>query len=174
MVEHLEYKEYQDELNYQLTNSDRLDWMAAFIAKIGKTGNTLVLINRIEPGVELASRIPGAVFLSGATHVDDRKEHYNTITPDTYGVTVATFGIAAVGIDVPALDNIVLIEPGKSFVRTIQSIGRGLRLAAGKNHADIYDICSTMKYSKRHLTQRKAYYKEANYGFTVKKHEWIK
>jgi superfamily II DNA or RNA helicase len=63
----------------------------------------------------------------------------------------------------------VLIEPGKSFVRVIQSIGRGLRKAEDKDFVDIYDITANTKYSKRHLTERKRFYKEANYKFSIEK-----
>jgi superfamily II DNA or RNA helicase len=63
----------------------------------------------------------------------------------------------------------VLVEPGKSFVRVIQSIGRGIRKAEDKDHVQIWDITSKCKYSKRHLTTRKRFYKEANYPYTVSK-----
>jgi superfamily II DNA or RNA helicase len=82
---------------------------------------------------------------------------------------VATYGVAAVGINIPRIFNLVLIEPGKSFVRVIQSIGRGIRKAEDKDHVQIYDITSSCKFAKRHLTQRKAFYKEANYPFDVEK-----
>jgi superfamily II DNA or RNA helicase len=82
---------------------------------------------------------------------------------------VATYGVAAVGMNVPRLFNIVLIEPGKSFVRVIQTIGRGLRLADDKDFVNIYDITSTCKYSKKHLTERKRFYKDARYPFAVEK-----
>ena len=66
----------------------------------------------------------------------------------------------------------VLIEPGKSFVRVIQSIGRGLRKADDKDFVQIYDFTSTLKFSKRHLTKRKMFYKDAEYEYIVEKVEW--
>jgi superfamily II DNA or RNA helicase len=80
--------------------------------------------------------------------------------------------VAAVGINVPRIFNLALIEPGKSFVRVIQSIGRGLRKAQDKDFVNVFDICSSAKFSKRHLTSRKKYYKEANYDFKVSKIDW--
>ena len=68
--------------------------------------------------------------------------------------------------------NLVLIEPGKSFVRVIQSIGRGIRKAKDKDFVQIWDITSTCKFAKRHLTHRKKFYKEANYPFTIEKLDW--
>ena len=58
---------------------------------------------------------------------------------------------------------------GKSFVRVIQSIGRGIRKAEDKDFVQIWDITSTAKFAKRHLTARKKWYREANYPFTIEK-----
>ena len=55
-----------------------------------------------------------------------------------------------------------MLEPGKSFVRVIQSIGRGIRKAQDKDYVNVVDITSNLKYSKRHLTKRKAFYREQN------------
>jgi superfamily II DNA or RNA helicase len=87
---------------------------------------------------------------------------------------VATFGVAAVGINIPRIFNLVLLEPGKSFVRVIQSIGRGIRKAEDKDFVQIWDVTSTCKYAKRHLTERKKFYKEAKYPFTLEKTDWQK
>jgi hypothetical protein len=106
---------------------------------------------------------------TSATNMIDRKEEYDEIATSTNKIIVATYGVAAVGINIPRIFNLVLIEPGKSFVRVIQSIGRGIRKAEDKDHVQIYDITSSCKFAKRHLTQRKAFYKEANYPFDVEK-----
>jgi superfamily II DNA or RNA helicase len=85
---------------------------------------------------------------------------------------VATYGVAAVGINIPRIFNLVLIEPGKSFVRVIQSIGRGIRKAEDKDFVQIWDVTSTCKFAKRHITTRKKFYNEANYPFVVEKVDW--
>ena len=73
-----------------------------------------------------------------------------------------------------SLFNLILIEPGKSFVRVIQSIGRGIRKAKDKDFVQIWDLTSSCKFAKRHLTHRKKFYKEANYPFTIEKVDWTK
>ena len=165
----VEYKDYQSELKYLLENSERMDAIAELITKIKETGNTLVLIDRVAPGKELISRLPNSVFVSGETKLTERKEEYDEIATSSDKIIVATYGVAAVGINIPRIFNLVLIEPGKSFVRVIQSIGRGIRKAEDKNFVQIWDITSTCKFAKRHLTQRKTYYKEASYDFAIEK-----
>ena len=164
-----EFTNYQSELKHLLEDSERLDKIASLISSINDTGNTLILVDRVNAGKEIVSRLPGSVFVSGATNMNERKEEYDEVATSTNKIIVATYGVAAVGINIPRIFNLVLIEPGKSFVRVIQSIGRGIRKAEDKDHVQIYDITSSCKFAKRHLTQRKAFYKEANYPFDVEK-----
>jgi superfamily II DNA or RNA helicase len=175
LIDHVEYSNYQSELKYLLEESGRLDTMADLVRKVNETGNTLVLVDRTECGRQLVERLgDGAVFVSGATKGKERQEHYDEVADATDKIIVATYGVAAVGINIPRIFNLVLIEPGKSFVRVIQSIGRGIRKAEDKDHVQIWDVTSTCKFAKRHLTKRKQFYKEANYPFTAEKLDWMK
>ena len=172
LADYVEYKDYQAELKYLLETEDRLDYIANLISKIAETGNTLVLVDRVGPGKLLTSKIQNAVFVSGATKAKDRKDEYDDVAISDDKVIVATYGVAAVGINIPRIFNMVLLEPGKSFVRVIQSIGRGIRKAEDKDFVQIWDITSTCKFAKRHLTKRKQFYKDAQYPFTVEKVDW--
>ena len=165
----VEFTNYQSELKHLLEDKHRLDTIAQKILEIKDTGNTLILVDRVNAGKELVSRIPDSVFISGETKLTERKEEYDEIATSTGKVIVATYGVAAVGINIPRIFNLVLVEPGKSFVRVIQSIGRGIRKAEDKDFVQIWDITSSCKFAKRHLTQRKAFYKEANYPFDMEK-----
>jgi superfamily II DNA or RNA helicase len=173
LVDHVEYNNYQSELKYLLEESGRLDTMASVIREVNNSGNTLVLVDRIAAGQELVARLGDrAVFVSGATKAKDRQDEYDEVAESTDKIIVATYGVAAVGINIPRIFNLVLIEPGKSFVRVIQSIGRGIRKAEDKDHVQIWDITSTCKFAKRHLTKRKTFYREARYPFTHERLEW--
>ena len=163
------FRSYQEEYSFLVTDPNRLDWISNKIKEVSLNGNTLVLINRIDTGNKLIDLIPEAVFVSGGMKLDDRKEEYDEIKTSNNKIIIATYGVAAVGINIPRIFNLVLIEPGKSFVRVIQSIGRGIRKAEDKDHVEIWDITSACKYAKRHLTERKKYYKEAKYPFTITK-----
>ena len=172
LIDVKEYTNYQSELKYLLEQSDRLDYIASLINNIKNSGNTLILVDRINAGKELEKRIQGAVFVSGGTKAQERKDHYDEVADASDKVIIATYGVASVGINIPRIFNLVLLEPGKSFVRVIQSIGRGIRKADDKDFVQIWDITSTCRFAKRHLTKRKAFYKEANYPFTVQKKDW--
>ena len=89
--------------------------------------------------------------------VVDRKEEYDDVAVSDNKIIVATYGVASTGINIPRIFNLVLLEPGKSFVRVIQSIGRGIRKAEDKDFVQIWDITSSCRFAKRHLTQRKLF-----------------
>ena len=167
--DHPEFKNYQEELKWLTTDETRMSWIAKTIEDISTTGNTMILVDRISAGELLEKKIPDSVFISGSTKNTERKEHYDEVSIAQHKVIIATYGVAAVGINIPRIFNLVLIEPGKSFVRVIQSIGRGIRKAEDKDHVNIWDITSSCKFAKRHLGQRKKFYKEANYPYNIEK-----
>ena len=172
IVQTAEWKEfgsYAEELKYLVTDEIRMTYITELVKKISESGNTLVLVNRIDTGKFITSLIPDAVFISGEVKGTKRKEEYREHATQDNRITVATYGVAAVGINIPRIFNMVLLEPGKSFVRVIQSIGRGVRRAEDKDFVQIYDITATTKYAKRHLTERKRFYKEAKFPFNVEK-----
>ena len=173
LVDHAEFTNYQSELKFLLEEPDRLKTIAQLIAQVNATGNTLVLVDRVAGGHALVDLLGDqAVFVSGATKAKARQDEYDEVATSTGKIIIATYGVAAVGINLPRIFNLVLVEPGKSFVRVIQSIGRGIRKAEDKDHVQIWDVTSTCKFAKRHLTKRKVFYREANYPFTQEKLEW--
>jgi superfamily II DNA or RNA helicase len=163
------FRNYQEELSYLTSNQNRMQFISNLVEEIRTGGNTLILIDRIKTGEALKELIPDSVFIQGKTKMEERQEEYNEVATEQYKVLIATYGVAAVGINLPRIFNLILVEPGKSFVRVIQSIGRGIRKAKDKDHVQIWDITSNCKFSKRHLTTRKKFYKEANYPYTINK-----
>jgi superfamily II DNA or RNA helicase len=172
----VEFTNYQSELKFLTSDDKRMQKIAQLANTVKDTGNTLILVDRIEAGQllhlkleELGVPEENVVFVSGGTKGSTRTEHYDDIATATNKIIIATYGVAAVGINIPRIFNVMLLEPGKSFVRVIQSIGRGIRKAEDKDFVQIWDITSSCKFAKRHLTQRKTYYKEANYPFDIEK-----
>lgn len=174
-----EFESYASELKYLVTDTTRMEYLSSLIREISETGNTLVLVDRIESGkflqISLTEKLglqdseDAVAFISGEVKTKDRKEEYDEIKTSNNRIIVATYGVAAVGINIPRIFNLVLLEPGKSFVRIIQSIGRGIRKADDKDFVNVWDITASTKYAKRHLTERKKFYKDAKYDFTIQK-----
>jgi superfamily II DNA or RNA helicase len=172
LIDTQEFRDYQSELKFLTSNEDRLKHIANTINSIRQTGNTLVLVDRIASGEQLEQLIAESVFVNGSVKSKTRKAEYKDINEGHGKVLIATYGVAAVGINIPRIFNLVLIEPGKSFVRVIQSIGRGIRKANDKDFVQIWDVTSTCKYAKRHLRERKKFYDDASYPYVIEKIDW--
>ena len=168
-AEHKEFRSYAEELKYLVTDKERMYYISNLIENISQKGNTLILVDRLESGEFLSKELPNAVFISGKVKTKDRKEEYDEVAISDDKIIVATYGVAAVGINIPRIFNLVLLEPGKSFTRVIQSIGRGIRKAEDKDFVQIWDLTASTKYAKRHLTERKRFYREAKYPFEIQK-----
>lgn len=167
--DHVEYNDYHDEYSFLVNNPERLKFIGQKCIEINESGNTLILVDRIETGEFLQEMIPDSVFISGKVKSKSRSDEYKSVHTSDNKVIIATYGVAAVGINIPRIFNLVLLEAGKSFVRVIQSIGRGLRKASDKDKVAIFDVTSTAKFSKRHLAKRKVFYNDAGYPFKVTK-----
>ena len=163
------FTNYQAELKWLTTSQARLKFLAKEIITMSDSGNTLILVDRVQTGEMLQSLIPDSVFVSGKMKSKSRKEEYKEVQEVDGKVIIATYGVASTGINIVRIFNLVLFEAGKSFVRVIQSIGRGIRVAPDKDFVNVYDVCSNCKFSKRHLTKRKKFYTEAQYPFSIKK-----
>ena len=165
----IQFGNYAQELKWLVTDEKRLKEISEIIKGVSANGNTLVLIDRLATGTRLEELNPDWVFVSGSMKQQDRQDNYDDVSEMDNKVIVATYGVAAVGINIPRIFNLVMLEPGKSFVRVIQSIGRGIRKASDKDYLNVLDLTSNLKYSKRHLTKRKAFYKEQGFRFQVTK-----
>lgn len=154
---------YDQEAKWLNTNGDRLQFMSEFVGEVTKSGNTLVLVNSVAAGEELNDMIPNSTFIYGKVKVKERKSAYQSIQTSDNKVIIATYQVAAVGINIPRIFNLVMIEAGKSFVRVIQTIGRGIRVAKDKDFVNIWDISSVSKFSKKHLKARLEFYDESEY-----------
>jgi superfamily II DNA or RNA helicase len=165
------FPEYSAEKGYLQTNNERLEWIKMYIeAKrdVGK-GNVFCLVDGVNFGKKLAKLIPGAIFVHGKDKKKARKEVYQLFKENDNLVVIATVQIASVGLNIKRIFNLMFIDVGKSFIRVIQTIGRGLRKAPDKDHVDVTDICSDLKYGKKHVRDRIKFYKEAEYPYKKRK-----
>ena len=174
LMDTMEFETFHEENNFLVTDRNHLDWISQFAIDTSNSGNTLILVNRVETGKELALRIPNSTFVYGNVKAQERQTAYHDIGQGTNQIVIASYGVAAVGINIPRIFNLILVEPGKSFIRVIQSIGRGIRKAKDKDYVQIYDIASTCKFSAKHVTARKKIYKDANYPHSVRKVDYLK
>jgi len=165
------FPDFTSEKQFLHSQESRLKWIAQDLinkSTLGK-GNVLCLVNGVAFGKKLAELIPEATFLHGKDKKAVRKEIYKSFADNDNLIVIATVHIAGTGLDIERIFNLVFVDIGKSFIRVIQAIGRGLRKSHDKDHVEVSDICSDLKYSKRHVARRIKHYKEAKYPHKKRK-----
>jgi superfamily II DNA or RNA helicase len=126
--------------------------------------NTLILINHLIHGEmlleELSNSNKQVFFVQGEMPVEEREIIKRKMEMENDIITIAMSSIFSTGINIKNIHNIMFVAGGKSFIRTVQSIGRGLRLHTSKNKLRIIDVYDNMKYSERHAEERKRIYEK--------------
>jgi len=171
--------DYQKEMVYIVSDPRR----NRFIANLAKsvTGNTLVLFQYVEkhgkPLFDLIKeRCPDrpVFYISGETKTDLREEIRTGMSKFNNAIIVASSATVATGTNIPSIENIIFASPTKSKIRNLQSIGRGIRLAEGKDYCTLYDIADSFGggtksngYTFEHFKERLSVYNGEEFDFTI-------
>ena len=166
---------YQDEVDYLVGCDARNRFIKNLVLSL--EGNTLVLFNYVEKhGVPLFQTINDAretyrkcFFVYGGTELDKREGVRAMVEKEDNAIIIASSGVYSQGINIKRLHNVVFTHPGKSRIRTLQSIGRALR-RVDDEEAVLYDIVDdltngrkTKNFSLKHYQERFAIYKSEKF-----------
>ena len=138
----------------------------AFKYLISLKTNTLMLFDRIEIGTNLyeyAKKLysdKNVFYIDGSIDVHERERIRTEFEMSDGNILIAQNAVMSTGVNIRRLSNLVFLTSSKSFSRTIQSIGRTLRLHATKDKAYLIDLSWNTKYSQKHLEERLKIYKK--------------
>jgi len=170
---------YQDEIDYIVTHPKRNEFIRDLTLNL--KGNTLVLFQFVEKhGDVLYDLISNGTdkrtfFVSGKTDTSDREAVREITEKEKEAIIVASYGTFSTGINIRNLHNIVFASPSKSRIRTLQSIGRGLRRGENKSSAILYDIAddytykSSRNFTLNHFLERINIYNEEEFDYEIKR-----
>ena len=168
---------------YKITPPQRYsDWQAAYkqnilrnarrnaqIVRLAKQysaedKSVLITVTRVdEHGGLLTDMIEDAVFMSGKTPADERKQILKDFGNKKIKILIST--VVNEGVNIPSMDVIIMAGGGKSNKQTVQRVGRALRKSEGKSKAMIIDFMDAdggmlQRHSKARL---KTYKKESEF-----------
>ena len=165
---------YPDEISFLCANESRNRFIVNLAEKLD--GNTLILYNYVDKHGRILhqmikERLPNRKvhFIHGDVETLDREEVRRITEGETDSVIVASYGTFSTGINIKHLHNVVFASPTKSQIRTLQSIGRGLRLGENKSKAVLYDIVDDLRYGAyvnfalKHYEERVRIYNEEKF-----------
>ena len=169
---------YTEEINYLINCESRNKFIRNLA--LSMESNSLVLYQMVEKHgqilydmIRTAEKIGDrkVFFVHGGVDTTDREEIRRIMEIENDAIVVASYGTFSTGINIRNLHNIIFASPSKSRVRNLQSIGRGLRQAAGKETATLYDIADDLRHKKRmnftlqHFVERVKIYNEEKFSF---------
>ena len=164
--------EYRNELNYIYTHEKRNKLIGQLSNKLNN--NTLILVNHLIHGENLLSILKDictdklVFFIRGDVEVGEREKIKKLMETNDNVICIAMSAIFSTGVNIKNLHNILFVSGGKSFIRTVQSIGRGLRLHANKSKLIIIDLCDNLHYSSKHSEKRKEIYNTEKIQYSEK------
>ena len=144
---------FKAELDFIYTNSFRNNVIENICSKFNN--NSLILVNHLAHGdalFDILNQIQDkkVFFVKGEVEVEERDKIKKIMETNIKNIHMIMFA-----------------SGGKSFIRTIQSIGRGLRLHETKNKLIIIDLADKLKYGIRHSDKRKEIYKTEKINFSL-------
>lgn len=166
-------EKYRAELEFLFDNKFRNNTVAAL--SNNAPNNVLILIDYIRHGQALYECLTKVCnrkqvfFIRGEVEIKDREKVRDLMEKNTNIVCVAISKIFSTGVNIKNLHFIVFAGGGKAKVRTIQSIGRGLRLHETKDKLYIIDLADQFTYGKRHQLKRQSLYEQENIPYQAKK-----
>lgn len=141
-------------------------------AKDGKV--VLILVNRIDHQQLIAStvltlqdyKLGKIISVNGRHSTDTRRKVLDDMRAGHAGIYIAT-NIFGEGVDIPSVDTLIIGGAGKSHIRLLQQVGRGMRQKQGKdNTVTIIDFVDRgNRYLENHSKKRREVYE--NEGFAV-------
>ena len=161
-----ELRKYSEVYDAAIVNRKEQHEIIALTAKkhVEQNESVLILVSQIEHGNNILAecRRQGieTEFAQGSTEGEIRTQLKEALNDKHIKCVIAT-AIWYEGVNLPELNVIVNAAGGKSEIRTIQTIGRGLRLTERKKTLIFYDCLDTShNYLVSHIAERLCIYSE--------------
>jgi superfamily II DNA or RNA helicase len=143
---------------------------------ISNNENTLILVNKLNHADILIEKLEKSgikpyVVTGEIKDMAERNKVRHDIENETGKVIVATDGVYSTGISIKRLHAIIFAAAGKSKIRTLQSVGRGLRMHETKDRLKLFDVADNLPYSSDHFQSRMEYYAKNNFNVKIKEVE---
>lgn len=163
------FLDWHEESMWLQTNDKFVSFAKDLVELLGKDGdNVLFLMKNIEPCAKLAEAL-GLDFIDSGLSLKKRQVMFDKFQHKAGYKAVGTYSLLSTGLDLVFVDKLILGPSiGKSYIKTIQSVGRGIRRKEGlKEHLEAFDLSANTPFEKKHAKERQTFYKEAKYPYSI-------
>ena len=172
------FETYNDEIEFLGLMEERSRFVTNLACDL--RGNVLVLFTRVEKhGIPLHDMAKEKTdrpvhLIYGDTDVQTREQIRTICESSENNIIFGSYGTMSTGVNIKNLHHVVFASPSKSRIRVLQSIGRGLRKAKGKDSVLLYDIADDFRnngsrenFTLRHLAERIKFYVEEDFTYRM-------
>jgi superfamily II DNA or RNA helicase len=172
--------DYQKQSDLIYNNPDRNQFLLKMVQNLKE--NCLILFTKKEGhgyGIrelfENELKDKHLIYIDGDISVEDREKARKILETRNDVVMLATYALMSTGINMKNLHSVIFASGYKSKTKTLQSIGRVLRLSPGKKHAKLFDIVDNLSFQDRvndikFINHSMNHYKERSEFYRVE--EW--
>ena len=180
-------KTYSEEIDFLMQCPERNNFIKNLALSL--EGNTLILYHQVAKHGQILHNVikekaeegRKVFFVHGGVDGHQREEIRAITEKESNAIIVASYGTFSTGINIRRLHNVIFASPTKSRIRTLQSIGRGLRKGGadeaagieGKEQATLFDIADDLtwktrvNYTLKHFLERMKYYTGEKFPYKV-------
>ena len=138
---------------------------------LDRPGPVMILVQKIDHGniLKLMFKEAGTVveFLNGEANLKERKAALAKLRSGEAHVVIGST-IWDEGLDVAEIRTMILAGAGKSQIKSMQRLGRGLRLSEGKDKVGVVDFLdTTTRWLRQHAVERKALWEREGYVINI-------
>lgn len=166
---------YDDEINYITGLAQRNKFISNLALSL--KGNTLLLFRYTDHGKEIFNILSQygrqVYYVDGSVDGEDREDIRINVENENDSIIVASLGTFSTGVNIKNLHNIIFASPSKSRIKTLQSIGRGLRVSDNKTIATLYDIADDLSWKSKknhtlvHFIERTKMYDSEKFDYKI-------
>jgi len=169
---------YQDEIAHIISFEPRNKFIRNLAVSLG--GNTLILYSYVEKHGAILYDMIGekagnrkVFFVHGGVDGEEREAIRAIVEKEKDAIIVASYGTFSTGINIKNLHNVIFASPTKSRVRTMQSVGRGLRVSDTKDSMTLFDIADNLtignnkNFTLNHLIERVKMYNSEGFAYEM-------
>lgn len=150
-------------------NYDRNICIADVCNTSSQNNKVLVLVKLIEHGKMLEKMCYGARYIHGKTPKTIREQALQEFREGKITTLIMTVSIGAEGLDIPDLHTVINTCANKGDLKSIQIIGRVLRMITGKSNALYVDFIDTGYYTHKHSQARMSILQKEGYTIDIEK-----
>ena len=106
-------------------------------------------------------------FIRGDVDIDEREKIRRYMESNNNVVCIAISKIFSTGVNIKNLHYLIFAGSGKAKIKTLQSIGRGLRKNDNKSRLVIFDVYDNLHYGRQHFEKRSILYEKENIEYKI-------